>query len=279
MRIVFETGVVRNEDDSDARHKEYRIILLDESYLPEMMALQSHILSLLSRPDLLASFSHDFMKRHFNRHGFVLGTIVEGGLVAFRNVYFPDSQDETWNLGFDLDLNKIERMRVANLQMVCVHPDYRGNSLALKMNRVALDLLREEGGYSHVCATVSPFNHWNIRILINSGFRIAAIKLKYGGKLRFVVYQHLRHPFEFAEKGAFILPLGDIEGHRISFSQGYLGVGLAYHPKNSSKQWWKQADHVIFNRPVRHWLHLAQRRSQPFASADYRSVSAIGGRR
>ncbi len=204
----------------------YSICFLDEKHLPAVMELQALIVQNLKRPDLLQPFSCDFMKQHMGSRGIVLGVFAEGRLIAFRNVYFPDDRDREWNLGIDLGLPAEELSNVANLQMVCVHPDCRGNSLALKMNTLSLGLLRERGLHHHICATVSPYNVWNIRILLNSGFRIARLTEKYGGKLRYVVHQNLRNPIHFSQGDAAHIPLDDLCAQKTLLRSGLSGVGI-----------------------------------------------------
>lgn len=126
---------------------------------------------------MLQSFSEDFMKQHLEPLGFAIGVFLENRLAAFLNVYYPASMDKEWNLGIDAGLTGADLRHVANLQMVCVHPRFRGNALATKMNRIALKLLRQRGTHHHICATVSPDNIWNIPALLKSDFHIVKLKV------------------------------------------------------------------------------------------------------
>lgn len=227
MDNILATGYIAPKShDSQGRAIEYTIAHLEEKHLPLVMQIQEVIVQNLSRPDLLQSFSYDFMKRHMGPHGAVLGVFVDRQLVAFRNLYFPDPRDKEWNLGIDLDLPEEELGKVANLQMVCVHPRFRGNSLALKMNRVTLGLLRERGIHHHICATVSPYNIWNIPVLLASGFRIAKLKNKYGGKVRFIVHQDLRASLPLDDNSAVRVRLDDLDALQKCLGSGFFGVGL-----------------------------------------------------
>lgn len=227
MELVYETGII-HEKDTDGRKspKDWVMKRLNRSHLAEIMRLQQIIVGDLGRPDMLAAFSRDFMKNHLDRQGFVIGIFVENRLIAFRNVYYPSWDDREWNLGYDMGFDVEARCRVANLQMVCVHPGYRGNGLAFKMNRVALYLLRKLGRHQEVCATVSPFNVWNIPVLLNSGFHIRALKFKYGGKLRYVVHQNLRHPCAWFEQSALRVPCDDLQRIEVLLRAGYFGVAI-----------------------------------------------------
>lgn len=205
---------------------EYRMALLDESYLPQIMVLQEVILQGLSRPDLLEPFPKDFMQEHIGIKGQIVGAFSGSELVAFRNVYFPEKDDREWNLGIDLDIRKDELDKVANLQMVCVHPRHRGHHLAFKMNGHVIRALKKLRTHYHLCATVSPYNYWNIRILLNCGFVVRALKTKYGDKLRYIVYHDLRQPMHFSSRTETTLALTDIRQQKKLMAQGYRGIAL-----------------------------------------------------
>lgn len=177
---------------SGYRKRGIRLQCIDAHWLAPVMALQRRILASLARPDLLQPFAETFMRRHFREQGRVVGALCAGRLVGFRCLYFPDPEDREWNLGFDLGIEPEERRRLANLQMLCVDPRFRGLGLGLAMNRHALRLLRRRPELRHLCATVSPHNAWNLRILFATGLRVRRLKEKYGGKLRYVMHRSLR---------------------------------------------------------------------------------------
>jgi ribosomal protein S18 acetylase RimI-like enzyme len=251
MEPVLESGILRLKSEGkggDREREEYVIRELDATYMPQVMALQSVIVQHLADRDFLEPFAVDFMRKHFRKRGFVLGTFWGDVLVAFRNVYFPDKHDGQWNLGRDVGLADSELETVANLQMVCVHPDFRGHALARKMNLAALRLLRKIGTYKHICATVHPSNFWNVRILFDCGFSLRRIKLKYGGKIRYIAYQHLTDPVTFDHQQAVDVPLADLETHQVLMHQGYQGVRIKKKVPVESDP--LSAWHITFKQPV-----------------------------
>ncbi len=189
--IIYERRVNKPKEP-----RQFKMQLLDDHCLDEVMALQAVIVNRLSMKEMLEPFSKKFMQSHFDIKGFVIGILVNNRLIAFRTVYFPDKDDLEWNLGLDLGFSESECKKLANLQMVCVHPDFRGNHLARKMNRHAIEIIRTEKKIVHLLATVSPHNYWNVDILLKSGFVICALKEKYRGKLRYIVYQNLTRPLK-----------------------------------------------------------------------------------
>lgn len=250
MQSILSSGYLKqNLTGTEFRTKKYFITRLNERYLPEIMALQQVIVKHLGEPDLLQSFSYDFMKQHLGRKGIVLGVIVDGKLVAFRNLYYPDLWDKRWNLGIDIGLTGKELHHVVNLQMVCVHPRFRGNALAKKMNAIALDLLREKGTHYHVCATVSPYNIWNIPVLLASGFRIVRLKDKYGGKIRYIVYQDLRKAQSYDDSTSVRVPLQDLYTQKRLLVAGFCGTALSHRKKPGRNRSADRFD-LVFKYPI-----------------------------
>ena len=225
---VIGTGVtVRKSKDSTLCKIPYEIRILDTSYLSEIIRLQQVIIEGLPRTDMLQPFSECFMKEHIGERGFILGVVSGSSLIAFRNVYFPDMDDPEWNLGIDLGLPESSLCKVANFQLVCVHPDFLGNSLALVMNRHAISILRRMETYEHLCATVSPYNFWNVKILLESGFVIKKLMIKYGGKLRYLVHQNLKNPGMSPSDPELMVSLTDFVKQEKLFNAGWLGTMLA----------------------------------------------------
>lgn len=253
MQNVIKLGVLTKKLGSKrASQQQFVITNLEEEHLEQIMGLQQVVLQNLSRPELMASISYDFMQEHIKRKGFILGAFIDGHLVAFRIVYFPQSTDQEFNMGFDIGLSTEQRTRVANLQMVCVHPDFRGNALGSKMNRIALDLLKEQQTCEHVFASVSPHNIWNIRVLLDCGFCIVALKFKYGGKLRYIVYQNLYKPMEFADDQVVYTGLENLNNQKKLFHSGRYGVALAQMQEldGGLKKNLLIHNRVVFKRPV-----------------------------
>ncbi len=227
MQTILESGeLVKRSGSGSSEKLAFRMELLQARHLPDIMALQELIIARLSRPDLLEPFSVKFMEKHVQSQGRIFGILVAEELIAFRNIYFPTPIDLEWNLGIDLNIPGPELPHVANLQMVCVHPAFRGNKLAFKMNDQALGYLKSLAHIQHVCATVSPFNYWNIQVLLDSGFYIRKLKEKYGGKLRFIVYQNLAVPYDQSGRETVTVPLLDFDRQQELIQAGFVGIRI-----------------------------------------------------
>jgi len=141
--------------------------------------------------------------------------------------------------------------------MVCVHPLYRGNRLAKKMNKQAIRLIKEKNQFDHLLATVSPYNYWNVDILLNSGFIIQKLKDKYGGKLRYIVYQDLKTPPPSPPSTDHVINLTDFQTQKQLFKQGFYGFRLC----ESSGHYTPIADitepHHILKIPERFEIHFS----------------------
>lgn len=250
MRSVLSSGYLKHmTPGTGSRTERYIITRLNEAHLPEIMSLQGVIVQHLGEPDLLQSFSYEFMKQHLGPKGIVLGVFVNERLVAFRNLYYPDTWDKNWNLGIDMGLVGAELHRVVNLQMVCVHPHFRGNALAMRLNAIALGLLREMGTHCHACATVSPYNVWNIPVLLSSGFHITRLKVKYGGKIRYIVYQDLRKAQSFDDSTSVRVALQDLYTQKRLLGAGFYGTALYQRTRTNKKNPAKSFD-LVFKYPV-----------------------------
>lgn len=264
MQPIITTGWLRQKRNrTQNRMVRYKVARLDESQLPQVMALQKIICRNLQRHDLLQTFTKDFMKQHFGRRGVALGVFVEKRLIAFRNLYYPEPTDIEWNLGIDLDLAGDRLTQVVNLQMVCVHPDLRGNQLALMLNRIALKILHNRGTHPHICATVSPYNIWNIPILLATGFHIARLKMKYDGKVRYIVHQHLFNRLRFDDNSAVNVYLDDLDTQKRLLDDGFYGVQLK-QKKPISRKNFTAGFNLVFKRPMENekdLLNIRWRRS------------------
>ena len=181
-------------NETQVRLAEYDIRLLTRAHLSQLMALQDIIVAGLQQPDLFEPYQLSWIQDRIENKGYIIGAFWGKDLAAFCHVYYPDVDDAERNYGFDLGFDEAERRHVVNLHMFCVHPQYRGRSLAIHLNRLALSKMHQDTHvHYHVCSSVSPYNIYSLRVLQEAGLFIKTLTHKYGGKLRYIVHRDLRH--------------------------------------------------------------------------------------
>ncbi|MBZ9685562.1 GNAT family N-acetyltransferase [Clostridium estertheticum] len=131
---------------------------------------------------------YDFYKHHLDKGGKILGCYVNDTLVAYGVLIFPGFDND--NLGYDFNLSKDELLKVAHLDSVAVHPDYRGNKLQYILFSL-LEKISIEKGYKYLCSTVSPTNKFSLNNLLKLGLEIKIEKEKYDEKNRLILYKSL----------------------------------------------------------------------------------------
>jgi len=197
------------------------LIFLDESHLSSIMALQKIVVNHLNDPMIFEPASIEFIQRCLKNDGKMIGIIIQDQLIAYCAIYFPRHNDT--NLGVDLSLPANILNKVAQLEVVAVHPDYRGNSLGLTMSNQALQIMKTLQ-FHQVCVTVSPKNLYNLKVVFKLGFVIKKLALKYGGKLRYILYKNLATAeLSFNSSNNILIPSTDIEAQQNALQQGLVG--------------------------------------------------------
>jgi ribosomal protein S18 acetylase RimI-like enzyme len=214
------------------------MLFLQERHLHQVMDLQDLVAQSLPSTEILRLHSREFFAKALMAERSGLGIFTKEGLVAFGLIYIPPPEE---NLGYDLGLGEEELSRTAHLQVVAVHPAYRGNSLQrimVERHQQVLALM----GYEHVCSTVSPYNPFSLRNFLEQGFVINALKVKFASYLRFIVHKNLLHPIAIGPEEAAV-SLSDIQGQLELLESGLLGFGLKSGPGGLQ---------VSYARPARH---------------------------
>ena len=226
MNAIIESGIIKKQINSSSKIIPYEMKFLDERYLNQIMSLEETIINNLSNSELYEFVPAEFMRNQFRKEGRIIGIISEGQLVAFRVLHFPamatDATVTAENLGFDLNIPENELHKVAHLEVSLVHPEYRGNSLALKMNRYAMNIAKKLN-YSHLCVTVSPKNYANVVTMFKAGLVVKALKDKYGGKLRYIFYQHLKNPIINKSDEEIVINISNIHKQQEILERGLVG--------------------------------------------------------
>ena len=195
--------------------------LLKETDLQVIQALQQDVCAALEDPNILQPLSEAELVHILRGNGVMLGVFVEERLVAFRALLKPAVNEEE-HLGLDVgaaDLSKVLYQEISN-----VHPDYRGHGLQKLM---AGWIMKEVDmtQFDWVCATVMPYNIASLKDKFAQGMYVYALKLKYGGKLRYVFGKHLYTPCSLGKQQVTVA-MGDTETQQQLLEEGFIGTSM-----------------------------------------------------
>lgn len=223
MSPTIETGRIKRKKNTHSQEDVYyEIRFLDETYLNEIIYLQETIIHNLPDKEIFRQHSINYIRDHFNKENSVIGIVTEDGLIAYNILYFPGIDGD--NFGADIKLSKEELNKVAHIETVAVHPDYRGNSLQKRMEEIHLKVIKELG-YIHVCCTVSPKNLPSIRNLFSNGLIIKGIKIKFGDRLRYIMHRDILNPIAIGPDEIRVSSL-NIEYQRDLLNRGFFGYRI-----------------------------------------------------
>lgn len=195
---------------------------LSEAELPVILALQQVVVDNLEDKRVLQPLSEVEFLNILGGNGLMIGVYEAGQLVAFRALLKPDVA-EAEHLGEDV--GAADFARVLYQEVSVVHPAMRGKGLQQQMGEFIMAQV-DTSLYDWVCATVMPLNIASMKDKLAQGLFIRALKLKYGGKLRYVFGKDLRS----AEATVFVerelIAMADTEGQQKLLVQGFVGTGM-----------------------------------------------------
>ena len=140
----------------------------------------------LPNPELFQPELADFYKEQLIKDKTVIGAVTYEGLIAFGLFRVPGQSGD--NMGRDLGINDLNK--VVHLELLVLHPYYRGNSMQKLISRTLIDLIIERN-YEDICCTVSPKNYYSLNNMISLGFSIRKIKIKFEDKLRCIMHKNV----------------------------------------------------------------------------------------
>ena len=194
---------------------------LTESDLSIIQAVQADVCAALENPAILQPLSDEEMLNILHGNGVMIGVFVSERLVAFRALLKPQI-DEDEHLGADVGANDLSRVLYQEISNV--HPEFRGHGLQRLMAGWIMDEVNL-AHYDWVCATVMPYNIASLKDKFAQGMYVYALKLKYGGKLRYVFGKNLRNPRELTGVSIHVA-MGDTEKQQQLLAEGFVGVAM-----------------------------------------------------
>lgn len=195
--------------------------LLKASHLKTIQALQQDVCNALEDANILQPLSEEELMNILHGNGVLLGVFVGERLVAFRALLKPEA-DEAEHLGLDVGADNLSRVLYQEISNV--HPDYRGHGLQkLMAGWIMNEVDAEEMDW--VCATVMPYNIASLKDKFAQGMYVYALKIKYGGKLRYVFGKDLHGSRQFGSE-RIAVSMGDTEKQQQLLMEGFIGTSM-----------------------------------------------------
>ncbi|WP_433957368.1 GNAT family N-acetyltransferase [Cytobacillus horneckiae] len=208
----------------------YVVTYLQEKDIKAIMALQEEVIAALDNKSVLQPLLEEEFKYILKGKGLLIGAWIGEKLIAFRALLVPPIDEE--HLGLDVgieDLSKVIYQEISN-----VHPIYRGNHLQQKLAAILMDeLKKDEHCFEYVCSTVAPFNFPSLKDKLSQGMEIAALKEKYGGRLRYVFVMEIHRKEAVEWKKSQQVPMKNTALQQALLAEGWRGVGMIVDGENS----------------------------------------------
>lgn len=208
--------------------------------LDTILALQKKVIAALTTESFLQPLSEEEYRYILDGNGLMIGAFSGPELIAFRAMLEPESDDEE-HLGKDACLPEEEWSRVLYSEISNVDPSFRGNGLQTILGKMLLDKI-DSTRFRYICTTVAPFNIASLKDKFSLGFRIVALKQKYGTLLRYILMKESKPQIASDDLERQNVEMGDIEGQQAFLGAGWIGVGMT---RNGEK--WQ----IILERPKR----------------------------
>ncbi|EFI64304.1 GNAT family N-acetyltransferase [Bacillus cereus] len=218
MTVLYEGRLKQNNEL-------FHVTLLSLEHIEQILLLQNVVVEALEDKSRLQPLSQEEFQYILEGNGMMIGAFIENELIAFRALLVPPIDDE--HLGLDIGLPESELHRVIYQEISNVHPNCRGNGMQKILATVIMDeLQKEDSKYDYVCCTVAPFNIPSLKDKFAQGMKIAALKEKYGGSMRYVFVKELREDNERDWTDIKSVPMNNAGGQQALLSEGYRGYKM-----------------------------------------------------
>lgn len=156
--------------------------------LDEIMQIQEEAFSVMENSATLRRNTKETFAVCFDEPSIAYGVMYNGQMIAFGMLYCAGKDQE--NLAYSLDnTDDYDLSKVANVKVIIVRPDYRGNGL----QRYLISLLEKhaiDNGYKTLLCTVSPENQYSMNNFVQSGYEAVKTLNKYGGLARVLLIKN-----------------------------------------------------------------------------------------
>lgn len=218
MTVLYKGSLKQNNNP-------FHVTLLSKEHIEQILLLQNVVVEALEDKSRLQPLSQEEFQYILEGNGMMIGAFIENELIAFRALLVPPIDEE--HLGLDIGIPESELHRVIYQEISNVHPNCRGNGMQKILATVIMDeLQKEDSKYDYVCCTVAPFNIPSLKDKFVQGMKIAALKEKYGGSMRYVFVKELREDNERNWTDIKSVPMNNAGGQQALLSEGYRGFEM-----------------------------------------------------
>lgn len=196
------------------------ISLLTEDQLSEVLALQEKVLVVLDQPEFLQPLTLEEFQKILRGNGMMAGAFIDNRLIAFRAMLDPGEDDE--HLGIDAGVPVNELTSVLYSEISVVDPEFRGNGLQTILGKWLMEHV-DVNRYRYICTTVAPHNIPSLKDKFALGLQIAGLKVKYGNKLRYILFKDLEKPFRTQSTEEVVVLMSDTTQQQQLLAEGFIG--------------------------------------------------------
>ncbi|KAB7705555.1 GNAT family N-acetyltransferase [Bacillus aerolatus] len=218
MKVIYE-GKLNNDGQP------FKVQTLSMADMKQILSLQEVVIESLESKETLQPLSAKEFQYILEGNGLMIGAFAEEQLIAFRALLVPPIDEE--HLGLDIGLTKEELPGVIYQEISNVHPDYRGNRLQKTLATLIMqELQKHNESYSYVCCTVAPFNIPSLKDKFAQGMEIAALKEKYGRRLRYIFVKELAEAKTKDWLQIVTVRMDDMAGQQDLLEKGWRGFQM-----------------------------------------------------
>lgn len=213
--------------------QEYKVVPLAMKNMKQIISLQEIVLESLADKDVLQPLTLEEFQYIFEGNGLMIGAFIDEQLIAFRALLVPPI--DVHHLGRDIGLEEEELETVIYQEISCVNPEYQGNRLQQTLGILIMqELVTSNKPFKYICCTVAPFNIPSLKDKFAQGMEIAALKEKYGDRLRYVFVKELGEERSRDWQEINSLQMADTIGQQNLLEDGWRGFQL----ENREGEYW-----------------------------------------
>jgi hypothetical protein len=228
MGEIVYSGTVKNIHDG--KQYDCHMKIIHKAYLSDILALQEHTINLLEDKTICLPSSVYDWERMLEDEGVVIGTFANGSLIGCISALFPGKGED--NLAKYTDLPPLEWELSCHLELCYVNPDFRGNSLQIKMTSCLINKLKEVDKWRYLLTTVYPFNYASLTDVLQHNLLIIRLEKMYSGVWRYLLIQDYKNSILPDRDNFVAVDSSNFDGQMELLNQGYIGFKLQKDDKN-----------------------------------------------